>query len=760
MLQIKNLDTTIIDSSNLEYSRRPQVLSNSNVPSSMISRIKPSKINIETLEKTLIEKTAKTNKKLAQQIEAAVLGKDALELEHILQSTTPDVRKTLVNTSNEKGFTPLLHCALAGGTKCMHLLLNAGADPLCTNSEKSNFVHLAIKHNHSGMLEIFLERLSKDTRFSKDAIEPLIHARDKLGLTPLLLSCLCENIHCMNLLLDQGADPSQKDSRLGCNFLHFAALRGRSKMLEAFLQKISKIGGFPKGLCQILVNAKSKQSDTPLLMTTASGSEACMKLLLDAGADPLYAKPSKATFVHLAAGDNQFKMLERFFERLTRDSKYGKTICNALVNAPDCEGYTPLFYCSSKKDGGVESMHLLLARGASPFHRTFEGNNFVHKTAATGRSALLEAFLQRLSESRLGNYRCKALVHTRNREGITPLIACGLSGDRACLDLLLGAGAKLLDVSASGITAYSYALYKNQTLLAQYTLQKEPRLEGIFALNVLGHVFGFEPGEARLPGFSGKRFLLGGAPSHLMHNLIVTDLEKPGVREKFFSLCKKSQYEELVTAFARSCMYDENFPIEEIIKDIGTGRLVILRSGWQNHGITLVFRDGYLVICNRGEGSESERGLRRTFFVRKINSIKLTTKILEKILTSGNLSKEEMVEFFYTKLPKILQGKQDAFCRKIMLSNTSPNYSKSGVCAYASGKAALRAALVLLTKDKRKGSLKNAKNAAKHWAVHHRQWALESFKTSPSPFTEAFKEGIVRICSANLAKHEQRLASL
>ncbi len=770
MLQIKNLDSSSLDSSSLGFIPTTHPLPGSSIPFSAPPQ-KSSKINIETVESRvlkqsvkkhvgltkkgqLLEKTAQEHAKLAKKIKNAVLGEDPLDLKAILDQLTTDVQRVLVNVADEDGQTPLMHCAKVGNIACMHLLITAGADPLSSTPGKNNFVHFAVDCRHSGMLEIFLERLSKEDKITNAEFLSLINAPNKDGLTPLLLSCNSQSIPCMNLLIDLGVDPAQKDSgkRKG-NFLHWAAHHGHSQILAAFLLKISKDPRFPKDLGQVLANASDKQSKTPLLATTESGSVECMNRLLDAGAKPLYTTSRQANFVHFAAEEHRFEQLEHFFKRLKQDGQYGNNICSRLVNASDDQGNPPLFWCPTIK-GGIETIRLLLEYGADAMHRNVKRETVLHLITQQGNTPLLESFLQWMSERRFGSYRCKTLIHARTQQGETPIILCGFSGSRACLDILLNRGANLFDVSTSGSTVYDEALAGDKREFARSLLQMEPRFEGLFALNLLQHVFGFRVGEVRLPGILGSRLSFnGGSHSHIMQQQILDDLLRPGVQDEIFGLLDESSYRELIAAFAKSCLDD--LPREELAETIRSGKLVILRSGWEGHAITLVFRDGYLVICNRGEGNDKGEGFRResrTFFARKITLSEVTVELLEKIKAiDASSSSEKGMRFFYRRLPRMLNAKSDVFCAKIK-NKIAPKESKVGVCSYAAGKAALRAALALM----RKKQLTKAKNASKHWALHHREWALEYFKTCPSPFTERFKQQIITTCSGKLTKLRRR----
>ena len=131
-----------------------------------------------------------------------------------------------------------------------------------------------------------------------ELIELLIGAKSRVGhadlqgYTPMMRAVINNCYICVATLLLHGAD-QQKQSVTGNSALMFAA-QGKDKILALFLK-----GHFKTKLD---LTARNKQSLTPLMLAVKSNSSQCVRLLLDAGANP-YRKN--------ASGENAFDMAQQ-----------------------------------------------------------------------------------------------------------------------------------------------------------------------------------------------------------------------------------------------------------------------------------------------------------------------------------------------------------------------------------------------------------------------------------------------------------------
>ncbi len=96
-------------------------------------------------------------------------------------------------------------------------------------------------------------------------------------------------------------------------------------------------------------NFKDRRGSTPLMYAAASGSEAMMRLLIRAGADPKISNVVSASALHWCGG---------IHARMKLLVEHG-----ADVNLRSKQGHTPLFLAASQA-GGLDSVRLLLEHGA------------------------------------------------------------------------------------------------------------------------------------------------------------------------------------------------------------------------------------------------------------------------------------------------------------------------------------------------------------------------------------------------------------
>jgi len=572
----------------------------------------------------------------------------------------------------------------------------------------------AIEAIQEGDYKLLLEVLGK---VPSNALGGFLNTPDPKG-NMLLLQCVSAkkgNIHCMNILLDAGANYSQVDSR-GNNFVHLAIWHGSAELLESFLERV------PLDHHQDLIRTKDKFGYTPLLQCamTKSGNFECLRTLLKIGAahDDETSRNGD-NFVHLAIKEGHSDLLGSYLRSLSEED------ARKMVNTPDKKGNLPLLQCLIFANKNPEIMKLLCKAGADYRATNANGQNFVHMAVREGHFELLESFLNEVSPEERA-----ALVNARDKKGNTPLFECCNAKTKGteCMKLLLKAGADPLVLNKEGDSPYHAALYHRKDELARLLLQKEPRVEGLVIPNFLGHVFGFN----LQPTFKGEK-ISNGSHAFLMHKEIADDLQKEGVRAKSFSDCSSNQYEELVSAFVKSAVKEPTSEeIAQTVADIQAGKLMVISSGWKGHAITHVFKNGYLVTCNRGNGA-GEKG---TFFAHKIDPSQMTVEVLRKLVKKEFSQKDGLV-FYYDTLPNLLKATKDEVCGKIQ--EVSPKLSKSGVCGYAAGKAALRAALALST-----GNPQLAKTMSKSWATGHRERTLARFQRTPSPLEETVRDEIFK----------------
>ncbi len=675
----------------------------------------------------------KTNTRLSRrvntiqsQIDKAVREGDAVSLTRLFKSLPDPLRKALAKSQI---VSKLL---IAAPSVTLHPLPASGQTvvpytklPLKTRMALVRRVNAIRSQIHKAVHEgdaILLDRLLKSL---PDAFRKALATRANYsGDTPLAMSILSGSVECFNLLLEAGAVPQK-------NLLLFAIEKKRPEFVECLLQKL------PAKERQELMEAADDEGDTPLLLCAIEGEYQSMELLLKAGANPLAINLEKQNFFHLAVLGKHSKLFASFLKKISMKA------AKELANGVDKDGDTPLLYCAFQE--GMPYMNLLLQAGADPLQTGSDKRTFLHKLVQNSEASVLKAFLRRVSKDRtLSKADYRKLLNAQDKNGDTALLYCIYYNTEHCLRLLLNAKADPFIYNHSGGFVYGEALNDGLESTAQYLAAKEPKLQGTVALVRLGNTFGKEL-DAPLKG---KKMIFPGSLPHHELGLVLTSLRDPEIRKKILFHCDQGQYEELLQAFA--IHPSKKSPLKKVVETIRQGKLVVFLVGWEEHGFSLVFRDGYLVICNRGEGSDDDDGNDRMFVARKISIDKVSEEFLQECLDKGDVSAKEGMKFFYDEMLKTLQAQEDNFCKQ--LCTITPKGSYANVCAYVASKAALRAALALLTKD-----VEMARLASKAWSTKQREFVLDVFKKTPSPFKETFYVKTLARMTKRLEKRKKKL---
>lgn len=200
-----------------------------------------------------------------------------------------------VNAKNRRGATPL-HWALLDEAK-VRVLLDAGADKDARQADGRSVVYQAASlGNGNAILRILLASGASATTPTANGQSPLIAAANR------------GDVEAMRLLLVAKADPHHQ-SGTGANALMAAAASRNPRAVALLLD----LGANP--------NAVTKKNETALSNAATAGVEETVELLLAKG---------------------------------------------ARINVPDDRGYTPLMYAAASEAMNANIVRLLLAKGADP----------------------------------------------------------------------------------------------------------------------------------------------------------------------------------------------------------------------------------------------------------------------------------------------------------------------------------------------------------------------------------------------------------
>lgn len=157
-------------------------------------------------------------------------------------------------------------------------LLNRGFDGNVRDPKGDHALHVAIRENAGKAVTALL-------RWDKVDVE----ARNKADESPLMLAALGGQLAVVERLIALGADINKP----GWTPLHYAATRGHLDVMYLLLDKSAYI------------DAASPNGTTPLMMAAFYGTPSAVKLLLEAGADPLLRNQQDLTAIDFAQRANR-----------------------------------------------------------------------------------------------------------------------------------------------------------------------------------------------------------------------------------------------------------------------------------------------------------------------------------------------------------------------------------------------------------------------------------------------------------------------
>ncbi|HIX19129.1 MAG TPA: ankyrin repeat domain-containing protein [Candidatus Akkermansia intestinigallinarum] len=257
-----------------------------------------------------------------------------------------------VNAPQKQGLTPLALALISGeDTKLARLLLEAGADPNPPTGEMSPL-----------RIAAYFDKA--------DAVELLLEAGAKPGLSPNFELSPSMSPETLRLLIGAGADPKVRDDE-GNTLLHGAEDAETARLLlEAGLDPMTRNsdGSTPlhhvvnAEVCRLLLeagadpNARDNEGNTPL--HGIADAEVC-RLLLEAGANPNAANKGGNTPLHFVDDAESYRLLLE---------------AGANPKAANENGGTPLHFVA-----GAEACRLLLEAGADPRVRDSFGRSTLYR---------------------------------------------------------------------------------------------------------------------------------------------------------------------------------------------------------------------------------------------------------------------------------------------------------------------------------------------------------------------------------------------
>lgn len=321
---------------------------------------------------------------------------------------------------------PLHLAARNGDMEIVKLLLDAGVDVDCGDSDESTPLHVAALRRHQDIVAFLLAKGAD------------VNRRDKNGAYALSFAASGGDSAIVRLILDAGADLNYRGPR-GETLYHFACPRGLTELFDLLVEHGDDInsattdGTTPLHWAAALGDVDmvrrmlaagaapspaSSTGVTPLIIAAERGHPEVGHLLLDAGAHPDSAGTGGYTALHGTARHQDLDFVRLLIE-------YG-----ADVNLQNERGETPLI--QAVKGGDPEIVEALLRAGAdTEVMGGHFGHTALHLASIHGYRDLAEHLV-----------KAGAALDRRNNQGNSAVELAAMYGHRDVVDMLTTNGAQ------------------------------------------------------------------------------------------------------------------------------------------------------------------------------------------------------------------------------------------------------------------------------------------------------------------------------
>jgi ankyrin repeat protein len=331
-----------------------------------------------------------------------------------------------VNRAQPDGTTPLHWAAYRVDQELVQKLLKKGARADIVNRYGASPLAEAVRVASVPIVGMLLEA-------GADA-----NAANEDGQTPLMLAARTGNVGVAELLVKRGADVNRRERYKDQSAVMWAAGENHPEMVAFLVSKGADLSirarstDWPSQITnEPRVQYRPTGGLTPLLYAARSGCLACVKTMLDAGADKDRPNPDGMTPM-LMALDNGFPVVARYL--LDR---------GANPQTWDWWGRTPLYVAVTMR-GGVDSR-------SGP--RPPESLEFIKALLDAGVNPNAQLAFKEPSRGGRDNRFRDDLLTT----GATPLLRAAQTFDNDVVRLLLDHGAEADLPNASGVTPFMAA---------------------------------------------------------------------------------------------------------------------------------------------------------------------------------------------------------------------------------------------------------------------------------------------------------------
>jgi len=329
------------------------------------------------------------------------------------------------NEAQSDGSTPLLWAVYQVDEPLVTALLRSEADPNVSNHFGAAPLSEAARLGNAALVQRLLEAGAAPDVANAD------------GQTPLMLAAYNGALDVAALLVDAGADVNAVEQWMGQTALMWAAARNHPQMAEFLMAKGADVNTravYFDWSSQMTSEPRSQYRPagglTPLLYAARSGCAACVRAILEAGADPDLPSPEGVTALLVAIENFHFGVANYLLDE------------GADPNTFDWWGRTPLYMAidvrtnearGQRLDKANKDIALVLARRLLDAGVYVDPQLNFHRPGPGGAS---------------GRYSDELLT-----TGATPLLRAGVGHDAEAASLLLDYGAQVDMPNIFGSTA-------------------------------------------------------------------------------------------------------------------------------------------------------------------------------------------------------------------------------------------------------------------------------------------------------------------
>jgi ankyrin repeat protein len=271
---------------------------------------------------------------------------------------------------------------------------------------------------------------------------------DSAGFTPLHIAAWKGNLETVKLLLVDPSTDLNARNKQSYTPLHYATLNGHENIIEQLLLRREVVE----------VNCRNDQEQTPLHLASSIGNVKCCKLLVEGGAEVNCKDVEGATPLHKATFLGHAEcvsfLLDNKADCLTKDSTGSIPLHTAATHGKI--GVIDLLMTSSSASGAVAYLDVPDGEGATPLHHSV----FSNQVECTRRLILLGA-----------------KVDHRDNNQVTSLHKAAFNGFLECASVLVENGAKVDVQDDEGAYPIHKAAYNGHVGLIRFLLEKGSDLD-------------------------------------------------------------------------------------------------------------------------------------------------------------------------------------------------------------------------------------------------------------------------------------------